>query len=309
MARPFPLPFRSLRVISGAGSKPFLVGAMFTDRYATQAARLAASCEKFSVPYALHEVPTVHSSISTRGSDDLSFTKPNFIHHLLRAHKKPVLYLDADCELAAEPDLLTELTQSGCDFAVYNWLADEYTDMFKPVTFPIDGCPPAERRFFRFAGSVDWYSKTQLRCSGLAQFYRNSLAARSLLRSWHKTIAAYPGSADDHCLDFTYNNLAKWRRWFLKSRWLPKSYARIAFWIYAEPVINHPEYPTKNDQFLKIKDPTGRRKQFYGSSIEKREVVPLFPRDHILDIQESLLCKLVDGKLVPVERTQERFWI
>ena len=307
----FPLPFQSLRTISGAGDKPFIAGAMFTARYSKQAERLVASCEKFSVPYALHEVPTVHASISTHGSDDLSFTKANFIHHMLRTHNKPVLYLDADCEFSAPPDLLTELARSGCDFAIYNWLADEHTDMFKPLELSLDGSPPVKGRFFRFAGSVDRYCTHQLMCSGLAQYYRNSLAARSLLGRWHRTIAEHPGCADDQCLDYTYNNLGKfsWRSWFLKARWLPKNYARIAFWIYAEPVINHPEYPTKNDQYIRVTDPRGRRKQFYWDSIGKMEVTPLFPRNRIIDTEEHLLCKLVEGRPVPVERIEAKFWI
>ena len=283
---------------------------MFTPAYSEQAARLAASCEQFGLPYELHEVPTVHASISTRGSNDPSFTKANFVHHLLKTHKKAVLYLDADCEFSAPPDLLTELVRSRCDFAIYNWFSDQYTDMFKPVEILAEDSTLIKGRYFRFAGSVDWYTETQLMCSGLAQFYSNSLAARTLLRKWHQTIIDYPGTADDQCLDFTYNNLGwfSWRCWFLKARWLPKAYARIAFWIYANPVINHPEYPTKNDQFARIKDPTGRRKQFYWKLIPKLEAAPLLPRDRIVDTKEGLLCKVVDGQVIPVERTEEKFW-
>jgi hypothetical protein len=307
-AKPFPLPFKSLRTISGGGNKPFIVGAMFTAAYSQEAARLAASCEKFSLPYVLHEVPAVHSSISFRGSADLSFTKANFIRYLLRTHKKPVLYLDADCEFVARPDLITELVRSGCDFAVYNWFADEYTDMFKPLEIAPAEAPPIKGRFFRCAGGIDWYSTTQLKCSGLVQFYGNSLAARALLSRWHRTVASFAGCADDQCLDFTHNNLGKssWLYWLLKTRWLPKAYARIAFWIYAEPVINHRAYPGTSE-FRKIKDPRGR-KQRYRSLMEKREV-RLFPRDCIIDTEQGQMCRLVDGQIVPVGRTECKFWL
>jgi hypothetical protein len=312
MAGSFPLPFKSLRTISGAGDKPFIVGAMFTEGYSQKAARLAASCEKFLLPYELHQVPTVHASISPRGSGDLAFTKANFVHHMLLRHKKPVLYLDVDCEFVRAPDLLAELVTSNCDFAIYNWLADNYTDMFVPVALSVGGSPPIKGRFYRFSGSVDGYSKTQLICSGLAQFYRNSLAARSLLRRWHRTIESYPGSADDQCLDYAYNNLTRlsWCGWFLKARWLPKAYARMAFWIYAEPVINHADIPYNNDHFVKIKDPRGRRQRFYLSLIKGLEVTPPLPRDVIIDTQEHLLCKVVDGQAVPIKEIQDQeFWL
>jgi hypothetical protein len=311
MASSFPLPFNSLRTIRGAGDKPFIIGAMFTAGYSSQATRLAASCERFGLPYELHEVPTVHASISIHGTDDLSFTKANFVYHLLKTHKKAVLYLDADCEFTARPDLLADLVQSGCDFAIYNWFADEYTDIFKPIEDVAEDATPIERRYFRFAGSVDWYTKTQLMCSGLAQFYRNSLAARSLLHKWQKTIMEFPGSADDQCLDFTYNNLGRfaWRCWFLKARWLPKAYARMAFWIYASPVINHPDIPTKHHKFIKIKDSGSRLKRFYWPLIPKLQVTPLIPRNLIVDTKEHLFCKVIDGRLVPEERTELEFWL
>jgi hypothetical protein len=272
------------------------------------AAKLAASCERFSLPYALHEVPTVHRSISVHGSADLSFTKANFIHHLLQTHKKPVLYLDADCEFSSQPDLITDLDQSGCDFAIYNWLTGEYSDKFIPID--LANPPSSMGRYYRFAGSCDLYSTTQLSCSGAVQFYRNSRAARALLSKWHQTVATFPGCADDHCLDFTYNNLGRrsWLFWLLKSRWLPKAYVRYAFWIYVEPVINHRDFPAPNFDFVPIKDPAGRQR-YYRSLMKNRIAVPLFPRDCIIDTERQLVCKLVADQLVPVRPAGQTFWL
>jgi len=310
MAGRFPLPFKSLRTISGGGDQPFIVGAMFTAAYANKAARLAASCESFGLSFELHEVPTVHASISASGSSDPSFTKANFIHHLLKKHRKPVLYMDSDCEIVARPELISELARSDCDFAIYNWLADDYTDMFKPVGVETACAAPVSNRFYRFGGSVDWYSTTQLVCSGLVQFYRASLAARVLLMRWHQTVLEFPGSADDQCLDFTYNNLKKgsWLPKALKARWLPKAYARIAFWIYAKPIINHAELPASNSNFTRIKDPAGRQRR-YQSGLEKKQGVCPIPRDCIVDTQQGMLCKQVDGQVVPFERTEQKFWL
>jgi hypothetical protein len=311
MAGLFPLPWQSLRTIGNDGDRPFIVGAMFTPAYAQKAASLAASCEKYSLPYVLHEVPSVHSSISAHGCPDLSYTKANFIHHLLQTHKKPVLYLDADCEFVAQPDLITELTRSDCDFAIYNWLADEYADRFHPVEPEFADLAPGQKRFFRYTGSVDYYSTSQLLCSGPVQFYKTSLSARAFLGRWHRTVAAFPGCADDHCLDFTYNNLRRnsWLSWSLKTRWLPKAYARYAFWIYAEPVINHPDFPAWNySNFRPIKDPGGRQVR-YLSAMERKNDAYRLPRNCIIDIEERKLCKLIDGKIVPVGTTEENFWV
>src|SRR5688572_17413831 len=100
----FPLPFNSVRQISGGREGRYVVGAMFTASYAEKAERLAASCERFGLQYAIHEVQVIHRSIYILGADDLAYTKANFIHHLLVTHGKPVLYLDADCEFVAEPE-------------------------------------------------------------------------------------------------------------------------------------------------------------------------------------------------------------
>jgi hypothetical protein len=304
----FPLPFPSLRTQRGKKCAPFIVGAMFTASYADKAARLAASCEKFSLPYELHEVPTVHRSISIKGDDDLRFTKANFIHRLLTVHERPVLYLDADCEFVAEPLLLNELVRDRVDFAIYNWLADNYTDRFYPVE--INGVLEKPYRYFRYRGSIDFCSTTQLVAAGLTQFYRNSVAARAFLGRWHRTVAKFAGSADDSCLNYTHNNLTKrdWLYWFLKKRWLPKSYARVMYWIYAEPIINHADIIAPSSKFPPLRCPR-RRKEVRAAMVEKINAPQLLPRDCIIDAKDGVLYKLVNGKLVSVGKTSQKFWI
>lgn len=129
-AAQFPLPFKSNRSLTGGRGGAYLVGSMFTASYSQKAARLAASCEKFGLSFEIHEVPTIHRSISPAGTDDLSYTKPNFIRHLIASHRKPVLYVDADCEFVADPVAISCLVDERCDFAVYNWCADDCTDQF-----------------------------------------------------------------------------------------------------------------------------------------------------------------------------------
>ena len=306
----FPIPMKSLRVLSGGRAESYVVAAMFTPSYSQKADRLIASCEKLGLPYFIHEVPAVHRSISIRGTDDLSYTKPNFIRHQLDVHRKPVLYVDADCEFVSQPVLVGQLVKSGCDFAIHNGLASERAERFAPIELSLSpNEPPIKNRFYRFAGSEYWYSKSQLICSGAVQFYANSLCARSLLSRWHRNIAAFEtGRADDSCLDFTFNNLSRrdWLLWLLKVHWLPKAYARYPMWIYAKPIINHPDWPSPSYfNSLKGQDTKGR-KRFYHSMMERR--ISRFSPDSIIDTEQQMICKFVDGQLVPVEPLDQSFW-
>lgn len=302
----FPLPLRSIRTLSGGEDRSYVVGAMFTSAYSSKAERLAASCEKFGLRYVITEVPTVHRSISPGGSDDLAYTKPNFIRSLISAHRKPVLYVDADCEFVSPPDLIDDLVRSRCDFAIYNWCADECTDMFEPVAF--DG-QSSNGRFYRFAGSLDYFARDQLVCSGLVQYHAHSFAARSLLRRWHEAIARYRGCADDGALGFVFNNLTRrsLTGWLLKTRWLPKSYARIAWWIYVKPVINHPDLPRRSESNIPINDP--KKKIIYASKLKRPTPSRIFPPGFIIDTERRMLCRLVDGELVAVEPIGIDLWL
>jgi hypothetical protein len=271
----FPVPFQSRRTMSGGKAGRYVVGAMFTADYAEKAARLADSCEKFGLPYAIHEVPTVHRSISARGTEDLSYTKLNFIRHLIVVHNKPVFYLDVDCEFLSKPALISDLVRSRCDFAIYNGFADAYADRFLPVErWPGAIEPPAANRYYRFAGNIGFCAERQLFAYGLVQLYRNSLAARALLARWHRTIAAFPGCADDAYLNFALNNLTlrSWIRWLLK----------------------------------RIKDPRGRQ-EFYRSLLQPRQAV--FPHDCFIDTEQHMLCRFFGGKIVAVESTKQTFWL
>jgi Nucleotide-diphospho-sugar transferase len=308
----FPLPFNSVRQISGGREGRYVVGAMFTASHAEKAERLAASCERFGLQYAIHEVQVIHRSIYILGADDLAYTKANFIHHLLVTHGKPVLYLDADCEFVAEPELISELVRSDCDFAIYNWLADEYTDAFIPIELGVgpDG-PPLKNRFFRYCRSVNWFTTSQLICSGCVQFYRNLELARQLLSEWYRTIAMFPGTADDSCLNFAFNNRAPPLS-ALNVRWLPKAYARISWWIYEKPVINHEEIPQIGAK-LKFRNfddiDTGERRIWYPSAAELKSITGPLPRDCIIDAERGVFGKIVGDQLVTIGITDQTFWI
>jgi hypothetical protein len=303
----FPMPFASLRTISGGREGAYVMGAMFTPNYAAKANRLAASCEKFGVPHVLHEVAAIHRSISTRGSRDLSVTKANFIRHLLDTHAKPVLYVDADCEFLEEPGLIEQLARSACDFAIYNWFADEHNDAFAPIELSIAGGPPIKNRYYAFSHWVQYFSADQLFCSGPVQLYGNSEKARLLLSEWFRTIESFPGVADDECLDFTFNNLGE-KGHGLRTHWLPKSYARYSWWIYEKPIINHPDLPSMDGNFVDIEDPAGKQR-FYVERARLRNGAPLFPRDCIIDTEQRMLYRMVGTQMAPIGRTEREFWL
>jgi hypothetical protein len=251
----------------------FIVCAMFTPDYRAKTERLAASLERFNLAHALFEVPQVHRSISLRGGDDLNASKPRFIAAMLRQFGKPVLYVDADVIFRQPPDLIAALCSEGCDFAIYNWLADPMNDAWRPE-------PGA--RFWKFYFSVDMASDSQLMASGAVQLWRGSDPAFTLLADWEQALLRHPRSEDDHCLDFAYNH---GDRTGLRPRWLPKAYARYAFWIYVAPVIDHPEFPAPV---------TGHFEQLGSArfrTAELRRVTKRMPfaRDAVVDAEDPQL--------------------
>jgi hypothetical protein len=289
----------------GGAKRPYIVGAMFTESYSDKAQRLRASCERFGLQYELHLVDTVHRSISARGTNDPTFTKANLIKSLLAAHDRPVLYIDSDCEILEPPALIDELVRRKYDFAIYNALADECTDRYLPIKVgdEISG------RYYQFRAAVDAFATNQLSAMGMVQFYRNSRSARALLDRWQINVERFPRSADDQCLDFTFNNLTRrtWLKWALRSCWLPKEYARIRWWIYAKPVINHPARPSPVSAFEKIRDESGRKCHYWNFTTMRTS--PPFPRGCIIDTQDGMICELIDGSVVPVRPLDRKLWL
>ena len=192
----FPLPFIGRLALKGgnlAARPAFVVASMFTPSHREMATRLAASLERFGLPFAVYEVQSVHRSISAAGEDDPAYTKANFISFVLDEFRAPVLYVDCDCVFRALPKRIHSLVAEACDFAIYNWLADEHTDAFKPCIIP-NAPPPARSdrpRYFQFSHSVDWFCPDQLICSGAVQFFSGTTAARDLLATWHHVILIF----------------------------------------------------------------------------------------------------------------------
>jgi len=281
-----------------------------TPSYASYGERLLQSCRGFALPLALYEVPSVHCSISQKGDMDLSHTKPNFVHFLLERYQRPVLYLDVDCVVAQRPVRIESLLDEGADFAIFNWLAEEHTEAYGPkgVTVRDAGDMRVVRdRFYGFTHSIDFYDPSQLICSGPTQFYNDTPAARRLLAEWHGVIESSPRSADDHCLDFAFNNYPL-EAPKITAAWLDKSHARYAWWIYTRPVIDHPEFPAPGRGFVPIEERDGKRR-VRDSSVEARPVEYVIPRDCLIDVRNREMFRLQGQRLVRAGTFTDALWL
>src|SRR5262249_37391067 len=153
------------------------------------------------------------------------------------------------------------LGSSGIDFAIFNWAAEPDNEAFVPVDVTLDG-KVIRDRFFIYSHRVKRHTEDQLMASGCVQFYRPSPAAGALLTAWHEAVLRVERGADDQCLSFAFNNrgpaLAA-----LRTRWLPKAYARIFSWIDVKPVIDHPDLPADDSGFAPLPE-SGPERWFYA---------------------------------------------
>jgi len=271
------------------GADSFLVCGMFTRNYADKALRLEASLNKFGIPYALYEIPSIHSSISHHGKTDSDFNKPIFINAMLNKYKLPILYLDVDCVIERNPILIRQIIKKGKDFAIFNWLSRERNDAYKPVN------PPNYEadRFYGYSHGIYSIDEGQLYCSGAVQLWGNTESARKLLEKWHETIQAYPMAPDDISLSFAFNNFSKVVK--IKAFWLPKGYARYAFWIFDKPIINHPEMPDLGDQFQKIEELIGNQRIVYEDRCQARPMLFYIQPNTFLDTYKNEIVAVEAG--------------
>ncbi len=312
MSQDFPIQNPAMALRHGAwptGGEPFLVAGMFTASYAATMERLLESLHRLGLPHVLFEVPTVHRSISPRGTLDPVFTKANFIWHVREKAGRPILYLDVDTVVRQVPEFIERRLSEGYDFGILNWLALNMNDAFLPVRIgpsPSDS-GTTDQRFFRFSHSIDLIDPTQLICSGAVQLWGTSDAATSLLSAWHQAVLDHPGVADDQCLDFAFNNpTGNWRT-AIKPAWFPKSYARYAWWIFDEPVIDHPDFPYAGRDWVTIAD-TRSSKRIYKERMRRRPCPPIIPRDAIIDTWTNNLFRVQDRKLVLIDKLPMKLW-
>jgi hypothetical protein len=253
--------------------------AMFSPAYRGLAERLKASLISCGLHYFLYEVPAVHRSISSRGVDDLSLTKAALIRFAWNQHQGPVLYLDCDVVAHRPPRRFAELQHAGRDFAIYNWLADEYTDCLVPVS--AQGLPPG--RIYRYSHAIDLYGPEQLICSGAVQYWAPTTATRLLLDRWLDAQQRFQDAADDECLDYAFNNMERGTP-SPAYAWLDKAYARYAWWPHVEPVLDHPQFPVSRET-----KPIPTRVHLHR--LETRRAARAIPRDCLVDVVARRLLR------------------
>jgi hypothetical protein len=298
-----PLDGASVYAQSTKRDLPFIVASMFTTDFRAVADRLKSSLEQLRLNFVLYQVPTIHSSISAAGTDDLAFCKPNFIHQVQDRHRLPILYVDADVVFRRLPKMVSQLTRQRVDFAAYNWLADASNDAYLPVELVYNGVAFANR-FYRFSHSVDYLDPKQLIVSGAAQYHAPGAA---LLRQWLDTIARFPRAADDQSLDYAYNS--SFQKGLVRATWWEKDYCRYPWWIHVRPVIDHPAFPSRrsNDGFLKS---VAGLERVDSSRPAPRPAAGVFPRDCLIDTQEKCLLQVDSGgEAILVGRFATDLWV
>jgi hypothetical protein len=285
----------------------FVVVGMFTPSHGAMAARLVESLQGKELSYLIFEVPAVHSSISPSGTNDLRYTKANFIHHVLKLLECPVLYVDVDVVFRKDPLLIGELAANSNDFAILNWLALDRNDAYVPLA---EGCVPAPEdlkgKIYRYSHQISFNSADQLICSGAVQFWANTESAKTLLSEWQEAVRKNPGVQDDHCLDFAYNNISN--KIDMRVAWLPKSYARYAWWIFDEPVIDHPQFPNGASTWREISDLSGRRRVYVDRLVPK-DLVAEIGADSILDARTGDIYKQNNDELFNIGNIEKKLWI
>jgi len=291
---------------------PLLYVSVYTESYREKAERLRQSLAKHGLPHALFLIPAIHCSVTPSGSQELRYSKPALIAKLLTSLKRPLVYLDCDLVVEQGPILFDELKRDAVDFAILNWAMLEVTDGWLPVPLEERRKLQAEsRNLYAFGVATEWHSDSQLICSGAVQFWRPTPMTLHLLQRWQETIRRFPGVVDDVCLDYTFNNASAAERRGLRPAWLPKTYCRYPWWLFDQPVINHPQLPYNGEAWKKLTAADGTLR-FYPDQGSRRIVsseLQRYLRECLIDIDRRELYRLEkDNQWVLVARFQGPLW-
>jgi hypothetical protein len=126
------------------------------------------------------------------------------------------------------------------------------------------------------------------------------------LARWNAAIDKNPNAADDICLDFSYNNY--FDKGMMKSYWLPKSYARYAFWIFDKPIINHPDLPHVGSQFQELKLNQGEFLVDEGFFQRRAEIFYIQPNT-FLDVHKNEIVMFQNGMRLKIAKNNLPFYL
>ena len=288
----------------------FLIVSFFTQNYKDKADRLINSLNNFNLNYKVFEVPTIHYSKSEKGSNDINYCMPKLVLKMLKKFRIPIIFLDCDLVLEKEPKLFYALREKNIDFAIYNWLEDSENDGYLPIKLKINSeVGEVENIYYINSISVKLLNnpskERQLFSSGGVAYFSDNDATINLLNEWLENIIRYPKAPDDQLLDYTFNYSSTARK-NLKVEWLDKSYCRVFWWIFSEPIINHPEHMThrSNDNFFKI---TGKERFKIGNTIKRNNCK--ISNEFLIDTMNKKILKVEKGKIYFVKRITENVYV
>ena len=288
----------------------FLIVSFFTQNYKDKADRLINSLNNFNLNYKIFEVPTIHYSKSDKGSNDINYCMPKLIIDMLKQFKVPIIFLDCDLVVMKEPKLFYSLKEKNIDFAIYNWLEDSDNDGYLPVKLKINSeRGEIEETYYINSVNVKLLNNPnkegQLFSSGGVAYFSESNSSINVLNEWLENIIKYPKAPDDQLLDHTFNYSSTVRK-NLKVEWLDKSYCRVFWWIFSEPIINHPGHMSHrvNDNFFKI---TGKERFKIENTIKRNS--SKVSKEFIIDAKNKKILKVEKGKIFVVRSFTESVYV
>ena len=288
----------------------FLIVSFFTQNYKDKADRLINSLNNFNLNYKIFEVPTIHYSKSDKGSNDINYCMPKLIIDMLKQFKVPIIFLDCDLVVMKEPKLFYSLKEKNIDFAIYNWLEDSENDGYLPIKLKINSeRGEIEETYYINSVNVKLLNnpnkERQLFSSGGVAYFSESNSSINVLNEWLENIIKYPKAPDDQLLDHTFNYSSNVRK-NLKVEWLDKSYCRVFWWIFSEPIINHPGHMSHrvNDNFFKI---TGKERFKIENTIKRNS--SKVSKEFIIDAKNKKILKVEKGKIFVVRSFTESVYV
>ena len=288
----------------------FLIVSFFTQNYKDKADRLINSLNNFNLNYKIFEVPTIHYSKSDKGSNDINYCMPKLIIDMLKQFKIPIIFLDCDLVVMKEPKLFYSLKEKNIDFAIYNWLEDSENDGYLPVKLKINSeRGEIEETYYINSVNVKLLNNPnkegQLFSSGGVAYFSESNSSINVLNEWLENIIKYPKAPDDQLLDHTFNYSSTVRK-NLKVEWLDKSYCRVFWWIFSEPIINHPGHMSHrvNDNFFQI---TGKERFKIENTIKRNS--SKVSKEFIIDAKNKKILKVEKGKIFVVRSFTESVYV
>ncbi|MDC2999882.1 putative nucleotide-diphospho-sugar transferase [Candidatus Pelagibacter sp.] len=288
----------------------FLIVSFFTQNYKDKADRLINSLNNFNLNYKIFEVPTIHYSKSDKGSNDINYCMPKLIIDMLKQFKIPIIFLDCDLVVMKEPKLFYSLKEKNIDFAIYNWLEDSENDGYLPVKLKINSEKgEIEETYYINSVNVKLLNNPnkegQLFSSGGVAYFSESNSSINVLNEWLENIIKYPKAPDDQLLDHTFNYSSTVRK-NLKVEWLDKSYCRVFWWIFSEPIINHPGHMSHrvNDNFFQI---TGKERFKIENTIKRNS--SKVSKEFIIDAKNKKILKVEKGKIYVVRSFTESVYV